>query len=118
MKDLEQMQQQFNENSIVGIDLHHFCLQMWLKAVDSYAEDHYIPDYAVLTNYINKLSIIDKKEWIGHYLTEFAKEINSAKDKIKSCKTKLSNILFKVDSTNIFDCISQTAAIFKQTIDR
>jgi hypothetical protein len=55
---------------------------------------------------------VDKKEWIGHYLTAYHQQIIKIRDKIKAHKNLIDNTLFKIDSGNIWDCLNQVSSLY------
>ena len=87
-----------------GINIGYSCLQLWVKAVDG--EDCFKPDYSILDNYIKSLQTIENKESIYYYLTALKEELLALKAQIKSHKNKYDNLLFKIDSSNVLECIS------------
>lgn len=102
----------FEDELETGIILSLTCLQLWVKAINSSSEDCYKPDYSTLDRYIKDLGMIEKKESIYHYLTELRASLVALKSKIKTHKNNYDNLLFKVDSSNVLECIKDLAGLY------
>jgi hypothetical protein len=64
---------------------------------------------------LQKLSAIEKKGAVYHYLTPLATTLGTLKTKIKKHKNTYDNLMFKVEKGNVLDCLKELYSLYEGT---
>lgn len=116
MGGLLDVEDAFSRQLSTGIDLQALLLHLWVKAVSAEAEDYYRPDYSVLSKYLKTLELAERKEWVGYYAASFRKAAAAIRELIKAHRALVDNTLFKVDSSNIWDCLAKVSELYRPKV--